>query len=78
MPSHLKYSQIGFVVSKKVSKSAVVRNTLRRRSSAIVEEMYKDIKQPYKMIVLIRNDFSSAKPEDLKAEISKLMQGVMQ
>ncbi len=75
-PSHLGYSQVGFVVSKKISKSAVVRNTLRRRTSAVVEEMYPGIKNPMKMIVLIRNDFSNLKPNELKSEITKLVEKV--
>jgi len=78
LPSYLQYSQVGFVVSKKVSKSAVVRNTLRRRASAIIEEVYKDIKQPYKIIILIRKDFTNLKPNELKAEITKLIGGIVQ
>ncbi len=73
-PSHLKYSQVGFVVSKKVSKSAVVRNTLRRRASGVVEEMFANIKEPVKMIVLIRKDFSGMNPIEIKAEINKLLE----
>jgi len=77
MPSSLDYSQIGFVVSKKVSKSAVRRNSLRRRASGIVEELYKDIKKPQKIIVLIRKDFTELKPEELKNEIKNLFKGVV-
>ncbi len=74
MPSQLEHSQIGFVVSKKVSKSAVVRNTLRRRTSGVVEEIFKDINSPMKMIILIRKDFSAMKPEELRAEVARLME----
>jgi ribonuclease P protein component len=77
MPSNLDYSQIGFVVSKKVSKSAVRRNSLRRRVSGIVEELYKDIKKPQKIIVLIRKDFTELKPEQLKNEVKNLFRGVV-
>ena len=77
MPSNLEHSQIGFVVSKKVSKSAVRRNSLRRRASGIVEEIYKDIKKPQKIIVLIRKDFSELKPEQIKNEINNLFRGVV-
>jgi len=77
VPSNMEYSQIGFVVSKKVSKRAVVRNTLRRRVSAIVEENYKNIKTPIKAIILIRKDFSSTKPDDLKKEVAGLIKGVL-
>jgi ribonuclease P protein component len=72
--SNLKYSQVGFVVSKKISKSAVVRNTLRRRASGIVEDMFNDIKEPTKIIILIRRDFSGIKPNELQDEIKKLLE----
>lgn len=65
------------MVSKKVSKSAVRRNSLRRRASGIVEEIYKDIKKPQKIIVLIRKDFSELKPEQIKNEINNLFRGVL-
>lgn len=77
LPSNMEYSQIGFVVSKKVAKSAVVRNTLRRRISAIVEENYKNIKSPIKAIILIRKDFSSTKPDELQKEVTNLLKGLL-
>jgi len=73
MPSNFDYSQVGFVVSKKVSKSAVVRNSLRRRTSAIVESIYPNIKHPTKLIILIRRDFSGLSPTELQKEINTLM-----
>ena len=73
LPSHLNYSQIGFVVSKKVSKSAVVRNSLRRRTSGVVEHLYKDLNRPYKIVILIRKDFSKLSPKELEAEIKQLI-----
>ncbi|MEI6581670.1 MAG: ribonuclease P protein component [bacterium] len=73
MPSNFDYSQVGFVVSKKVSKSAVIRNSLRRRTSAIVESIYPNIKHPTKLIILIRRDFSGLSPTELQKEIKTLM-----
>ena len=77
-PSSMDYSQLGFVVSKKVSKSAVVRNTLRRRTSAIVEDSFGRIKIPIKAVILIRKDFSSIKPSELQKEIIGLIKEVLQ
>ncbi len=73
LPSHMDYSQVGFVVSKKVSKSAVVRNSLRRRASAVTEELYPKLIKPTKIVILIRRDFSAIKPTKIKAEIIKLI-----
>jgi RNase P protein component len=39
--------------------------------------VYKDIKQPYKIIILIRKDFTNLKPNELKAEITKLIGGIV-
>ncbi|MSR68549.1 ribonuclease P protein component [Candidatus Saccharibacteria bacterium] len=73
MPSNFDYSQVGFVVSKKVSKKAVVRNSLRRRAGAIVEASYPKLKTPTKMIILIRRDFSALTPSELNKEITTLL-----
>lgn len=75
-PSRMDYSQLGFVVSKKVSKSAVVRNTLRRRLTAVVEENISTLERPLKAIVLIKKDFSTLKPQDLKSQVLELLGGV--
>lgn len=78
LPAKLDHSQIGFVVSKKISKSAVIRNTLRRRVSAIVEENFTKFTNPLQAIILIRSDFSALKPQDLQKEVKNLLSKVMQ
>lgn len=77
-PSKLTYSQFGFVVSKKVSKKAVVRNSLRRRASAVLQDYFGSIKSPIKAIVLIRKDFSAIKHDALDAEIKQLLSKVIE
>lgn len=76
-PSRFDSSQVGFVVSKKVSKSAVVRNSLRRRASAIVETHFKSIQKPFQIIVLIRKDYTSLTPSDLQQELHQLLKVVL-
>jgi len=76
-PSKLDYSQFAMVVSKKVSKKAVTRNTLRRRVSALVEENFSSITTPTKAIILIRRDFSATTPADLKKEVQTLLAKVV-
>jgi len=77
-PSRMDYPQFGFVVSKKVSKSAVVRNTLRRRVSAIVEENFQLFSTPIKAVVLIKKDFSPIKPQDLQKQLLELLKKAAQ
>lgn len=76
LASKLEYSKVGFVVSKKVSKSAVIRNKLRRRSSAVVESIYPSLKQPYDIIVLIRRDFSALSTKELQDELHQLFKKI--
>lgn len=73
LPTNLENSQIGFVVSKKVSKKSVVRNKLRRRLSAVVEDNFLKIPRTIKAAFLIRNDFSDIKPTDLQKEVNELI-----
>lgn len=74
----MDYPQFGFVVSKKISKSAVVRNTLRRRVSAIVEENFQLFSTPIKAVVLIKKDFSPIKPQDLQKQLMELLKKAAQ
>lgn len=76
LPSSFEYTQVGFVVSKKVSKSAVVRNKLRRRATAIIEEYYPNFSQTLTIIVLIRKDFSLISPAELQKEMNRLIGGI--
>lgn len=73
LPTKFAVTQVGFVVSKKVSKSAVVRNRLRRRATAIVEELYAHIQPSKQVIILIRQDFSAMIPQELKKELHNLL-----
>jgi ribonuclease P protein component len=45
-------SRFGFVVSKKVAKSAVKRNVLKRRMREVVRKQWKQIRPGYATIIL--------------------------
>jgi ribonuclease P protein component len=77
-PSKLDYTQFGFVISKKVAKKATVRNSLKRRLTAVVEEKFDGIRRPIKAIVLIKNDFGPLSPKELQSEVTTLLQKVIQ
>lgn len=74
----MDYSQFGFVVSKKVSKSAVLRNTLRRRATAIVEENLQIFTTPIKAVVLVKKDFSPTSPQELQKQLLELLRKAAQ
>lgn len=51
VPNGLPHPRFAFVVSKKVSKSAVLRNRIRRRASEWIREHLKDIKKEFDYIL---------------------------
>jgi ribonuclease P protein component len=54
--------RVAVVVSRKVHKSAVVRNRIRRRVFEIVRLQSERITQPYDLVFLIYNDQLSSLP----------------
>ena len=69
--NNFKHSRIGFVVSKKVSKKASVRNKIKRRLRAAVLSQLENIKKPADIIILSlpiinKKDFSQIKEEVIK------------
>lgn len=57
------------VVSKKISKKAVVRNTLRRRISGILEAEWKTVTPGYDIVVTVREDVSHLTSAQLKSSV---------
>ncbi len=50
----LAYTRVGFVVSKKVSKKAVVRNKIKRQLREIVRLKVKDFKKGFDIVVFVK------------------------
>jgi ribonuclease P protein component len=51
-----KTYRVAVVVSKKVSKSAVARNRIRRRLYAAIKEYEPQISQPYDIVITVFHD----------------------
>lgn len=69
--------RLAVVVSKKVSKSAVVRNRIRRRIYEIVRLMHKESGQPIKfdmMITVFDEQIAQMPHDNLQQMVLKLMQ----
>jgi ribonuclease P protein component len=62
--------RLAIVTSKKVSKSAVTRNRIRRRLYEEFRKQSSSFKQPYDMVVTVFNDQPATLPAD---QISKLV-----
>ena len=54
----LDVSRFGFIVSKKISKSAVTRNRIKRQIRRCFEESLSQIKPGYDMLLIIKSNIS--------------------
>lgn len=68
-PSHLAHSRAVIVVGKKISKKAVVRNTIRRRLAAQLAELWGTIPPGYDIVIVVREDLTKATPAELKKQL---------
>lgn len=64
--------RVAVVVSKKVSKSAVVRNRIRRRFYECIREVEQEITQPFDIAIMVYSEeLTSIKSEDLRKQLEK-------
>jgi ribonuclease P protein component len=68
-----KENRFSFVVSKKVTKSAVKRNLLRRRGYSIVGDIIESIKSPIIGIFFFKKGAENISFQELKEEILFLL-----
>ena len=66
-------SVFSFSASKKVSKKATSRNTLRRRGYSVINKILKKIKPGYKCFFLFKNNSSNPNFSILEIEILELL-----
>lgn len=64
------------VVSKKVDKRSVVRNSLKRKMSHILRELLKETKEFYDLVFFTRPCIVSLSNEQLKQEIARALERV--
>jgi ribonuclease P protein component len=66
--------RLAVVVSRKVSKSAVVRNRIRRRLYERVRILSNDFEMPHDMVITVYDASVATEPaEQLDAEVAKLV-----
>ena len=63
------YSRFGFVVSTKVSKSAVKRNKIKRYFRLAVNDLLESVKDGFDFIFLVKKDALGTKQDKLSKEI---------
>lgn len=67
-------SQVGLVISKKVSKSAVKRNRLRRQLREILRPLCPNLKPGYRLLWIPKTSLLTYSWQELRAEVHRLLQ----
>lgn len=66
-------SRFGFVVSTKISKSAVVRNKVKRILREAVTKVISEVKAGYDCVFLVKTPILNSNKEDLMKEVERVM-----
>ena len=69
--NHTSHPRLSILVSKKVSKKAVVRNRIRRRLMVAARPHIEQIKEPYDFVVSIYDIDYATKPWDVVEAATK-------
>lgn len=70
----LNTTHFSVVVSKKVAKTAVSRNKIRRRTYSLLKKLTKNSKNPYFAIFFSKSGVEKALFQNLELEIQKLLE----
>ena len=66
-------TRVGFIVSKKVSKMAVLRNMIKRMLREIIRANMAGIKEGFDMIITAKSKISEVQPEDVDENLKGLL-----
>ncbi len=69
-------SRLAVVVGKKISKKAVLRNRIRRRLVATIQQKWQTVAPGYDIVITVREDVSELPPDQLTALIDRLMKKI--
>ncbi len=69
--SENNHSTFGFIVTKKVDKRAVIRNEIKRRFRACIEEKLEQIVKGYHFLFVIKKEALSVNKEELCKHIQE-------
>ncbi|MBI3337423.1 MAG: ribonuclease P protein component [Candidatus Staskawiczbacteria bacterium] len=71
--NNLKENRFGFIVSKKVSKKAILRNKIKRNLRDIVRQNIKDIKSGVDVVLIVLPDFGKKNFSEIKEILNNLL-----
>lgn len=70
--NNLNFIRFGFVISKKISKKAIIRNKIKRRLSEIIRMDLPEIKKGWDGIIITSPGIETKGFEDLKENLENL------
>ena len=65
-------TRFGFIVGQKVSKSAVVRNKIKRRLRAVVEGFVGEVRPGMDVVVMTTPEITTKKTQEIKEKMEKV------
>jgi len=71
-----KPSRIGIIISKKVSKKAVIRNRIKRQIRAIIQPWLKELAANWELVIIVHPQAIECKYEHFLRELKELFQQV--
>lgn len=72
--NQLAVSRAVVVVSKKVSKKAVVRNRIRRRLAGILADRWATVAPGYDIVITVRDNLADTAATDLTRQLTQALQ----
>ena len=69
LSTRLPGSRVAIVVSKKIAKSSVVRNRIKRRLSTAVADLWQTVLPGYDIVISVRQDISEAPVAALRQQL---------
>ena len=73
--NNLNQSRFGFIVGRRVSKKATIRNKIRRRLSSLVQEKLAKIKNGFDIILIAQPGLENKNFAQIERIIDRLFQG---
>lgn len=71
--NNLEYSRFGFVVSKKIDKRAVKRNSIKRAIRGLIEKNLNNLTKGLDLLFIVRETFSDQEKESVLSSISTVL-----
>lgn len=70
--NNLKESRFGFIVSKKISNKAVIRNKVKRRLRAIIQKKKTGIKKGMDIVIITLPGIENKSFQEIEEDVNKI------